>query len=117
MPRRFARVAVVTFVLASVLAMAPTASAAVIVRAYQTSWSPTSISIGRGGQVQWRAMSGDHDVRVYGGNWTYYRHLPGGSATAARIFRERGTYRFYCTIHGHERYGRCSGMCGRVVVG
>jgi plastocyanin len=116
-PRRSARVAAVAFVLLSVLAMAPPVQAAVVVHAYETSWSPTSVSIGRGGQVQWSATRGDHNVHAYGGNWRYVRTLPRGASTAARTFHNRGTYRFYCTIHGHLHNGHCSGMCGRVVVG
>jgi plastocyanin len=116
-PRRTARVAVVTLALLSVLAMVPTAQAAVVVRGYSTNWSPTSVSIGRGGQVQWRSILGHHDVRAYGRNWSYARDIPQGAATAARTFRKRGTFRFYCTIHGHVHNGHCTGMCGRVVVG
>ncbi len=40
-----------------------------------------------------------------------------GTSTAPRRFNKRGTYRFYCTIHGSVTGGTCSGMCGKVVVG
>ena len=114
---RSTRAAAVALVFISGLATAPPAQAAVVVRGFQSNWSPTAVSIGRGGQVQWRAVTGDHDVHAYGGNWHYARNLPGGATTTARTFDKRGTYSFYCTIHGHLRNGHCSGMCGRVVVG
>ena len=94
------------------------ASAAVLVKGIGTSWSPTRTAISRGGSVRWKAVSGTHRVKAYGGNWTFLsRLLSPGDATKARTFDRRGTYRFYCTIHGSVVNGVCSGMCGKIVVG
>lgn len=94
----------------------PPASAAVTVRGVGVQWSPATTTIMKGGAVKWRATSGTHRVKAYGGNWTYLRNLPQGTSTAARTFNHRGTFRFYCTIHGHVTGGVCSGMCGKIVV-
>lgn len=94
------------------------ASAAVLVKGIGTSWSPVRTSISRGGAVRWKAVSGTHRVKAYGGNWTFLsRFLSPGERTKARTFNRRGTYRFYCTIHGSVVNGVCSGMCGKIVVG
>ena len=79
-------------------------------------WRPARVSIDRGDRVVWRAVDGDHNVRAYRGNWSYFRDLPEGERVRKR-FRSRGTFRFVCTIHGNVADGTCSGMCGRVVVG
>ncbi len=119
-PRRSRSTALASLVLAASLALAllpaSPASAAVIVRGAGRSWSPATVTISRGGAVRWRATSGSHFVRAYGGNWTYAHSLPAGSTTPARTFNRAGTYRFYCTIHGSVVGGVCSGMCGKIVV-
>ena len=93
------------------------ASAAVIVRGSGASWLPATTNIARGGAVRWRATSGNHVVKAYGGNWFYRQSLPQGTTTAPRTFNSRGRFRFFCTIHGSVTNGVCSGMCGKIVVG
>lgn len=78
-------------------------------------WSPQTRSIVPGTTIQWRAVDGTHNVRSRGANWSYSRNLPNG-ASVARTFNRRGTFRYYCTIHGNVSNGVCSGMCGRIVV-
>jgi plastocyanin len=78
-------------------------------------WSPTVKPINRGVIVRWRSVDGSHTVRSRGTNWSYFRNLPVGTS-ATRTFNRRGTFRFYCTIHGSVVNGVCSGMCGRIVV-
>jgi plastocyanin len=46
---------------------------------------------------------------------TPFRSLPVGTSVT-RTFNRRGTFRYYCTIHGNVVNGVCSGMCGRIVV-
>ncbi|MGZ5129280.1 MAG: cupredoxin domain-containing protein [Actinomycetota bacterium] len=98
-------------------ATASSASAATIVRGNAMRWRPATVTIARGGAVKWKAVDVHHTVHSYGSNWTYSKDLHPGSATAPRTFNRRGTYRFYCTIHGSVAGGTCSGMCGKVVVG
>jgi plastocyanin len=78
-------------------------------------WSPTVRTIARGTTVRWRAVDGNHTVKSRGANWSYFRNLPLGSSVA-RTFNRRGTFRFFCTIHGSLSNGVCTGMCGRIVV-
>jgi plastocyanin len=79
-------------------------------------WQPKARSIGVGDTIRWKAVEGNHNVKSRGANWSYFRNLPQGTS-AARTFSRRGTFRYYCTIHGSVQNGVCSGMCGRIVVG
>jgi len=78
-------------------------------------WSPTTRTIVPGTTVRWRAVDGSHNVRSRSPNWSFFRNLPLGTSVA-RTFNRRGTFRYYCTIHGKVVNGVCSGMCGRIVV-
>ena len=106
----------VTVILAvgvTVAAMSP--ATAVTIRGSGTQWSPARVSIDRGDRVRWRAVSGTHTVRAYGGNWTFSERINAGESVSRR-FRRAGTYRFFCSIHGNVSGGDCTGMCGRVRV-
>ena len=78
-------------------------------------WSPTMKAITRGVTVRWRAVDGSHTVKSRGTNWTFFRNVPNGTSVT-RTFNRRGTFRYFCTIHGSVVNGVCSGMCGRIVV-
>jgi plastocyanin len=78
-------------------------------------WSPKARTITRGTIVRWRSVDGSHTVKSRGANWSYSRNLPLGTSVA-RAFNGRGTFRYYCTIHGRVSNGVCTGMCGRIVV-
>ncbi len=78
-------------------------------------WSPKTRSIVPGTTIRWRAIDGSHNVKSRGSNWSYFRSLPSGTSVA-RTFNRRGTFRYFCTIHGSVSNGVCSGMCGRIVV-
>ena len=107
---------VLTVALAAGLAIGAAApAAAVTIRGSGTRWRPSSVDIDRGDRVRWRAVSGTHTVRAYDGNWTFSERLSPGES-ASRRFRQRGTYRFFCSIHGNVAGGDCTGMCGRVRV-
>jgi plastocyanin len=79
-------------------------------------WSPKVREITPGMTIRWRAVDGSHNVKSRGSNWSYFRNLPNGTSVA-RTFNRRGTFRYFCTIHGSVSNGVCSGMCGRIVVG
>lgn len=85
------------------------------VRASGTRWSPTTVRISRGDTIKWRGVSGSHTVSAYGGNWTFNKQLSTGDVED-RTFRRAGTFRFRCMFHSTLTNGRCSGMCGKVVV-
>ncbi|HUF58115.1 MAG TPA: hypothetical protein VMR89_01300 [Actinomycetota bacterium] len=78
-------------------------------------WSPKARSIVPRTTIRWRAIDGSHNVKSRGSNWSYFRNLPSGTSVA-RTFNRRGTFRYYCTIHGSVSSGVCRGMCGRIVV-
>ncbi|MCD6021859.1 MAG: hypothetical protein K0R20_1569 [Actinomycetia bacterium] len=78
-------------------------------------WKPKVRDVARTTTVRWRAVHGDHNVKSRGANWSYFRSIPNGTSVA-RTFNRRGTFRFYCTIHGNVANGVCSGMCGSIVV-
>ena len=78
-------------------------------------WSPAVRGINPGVIVRWRSVDGGHTVKSRGTNWSYFRNVPAGTSVT-RTFNRRGTFRYYCTIHGSVVNGVCSGMCGRIVV-
>ena len=78
-------------------------------------WSPAVRTIAPGTTIRWRAVDGGHNIKSRGANWSYFRTLPAGT-TRTRTFNRRGTFRYFCTIHGNVVNGVCSGMCGRIVV-
>lgn len=78
-------------------------------------WSPRVRDVARTTTVRWRAVDGNHNVKSRGANWSYFRSIPNGTSVKRR-FDRRGTFRFYCTIHGDVANGVCSGMCGSIVV-
>ncbi|HEX4942533.1 MAG TPA: hypothetical protein VFW51_08355 [Actinomycetota bacterium] len=78
-------------------------------------WSPKVRDVARTTTVRWRAVDGNHNVKSRSPNWNYFRSIPNGTSVT-RTFNRRGTFRFYCTIHGDVANGVCSGMCGSIVV-
>jgi plastocyanin len=108
----------IVVVVASTVAIAVAAAgpvSAVTIRGSGTRWRPSTVDIDRGDRVRWRAASGTHTVRAYGGDWRYSKRISQGESVS-RAFRQRGTYRFYCSIHGNVAGGNCTGMCGKVLV-
>jgi plastocyanin len=78
-------------------------------------WSPNRVRIDRGTQVTWVAVTFDHTVTAYGGNWSYQSDLAEG-ASVTRRFGHAGIYRYRCTIHSTLVNDQCQGMCGKIVV-
>jgi plastocyanin len=78
-------------------------------------WSPMVREISPGTTIRWRAVDGSHNVKSRGSNWTFFRSVSNGTSVT-RTFNRRGTFRYFCTIHGNVVNGVCSGMCGRIVV-
>ncbi len=115
MRRRSIRTLPVLAIVALTLWLAAPASAVTVIRGDGTQWRPSSVRIARGEVVRWKAVFRAHVVKSYGGNWTFRQSLAEGESVRHR-FRSRGTFRFFCTIHGSVSGGVCSGMCGRVRV-
>lgn len=77
-------------------------------------WKPRFLRIGQGERVVWQNPTANHhDVTSYGRNWRKRTHLHPGGQTSKR-FKRLGTFKYYCSIHGEVRKGKCSGMCGRI---
>ena len=88
---------------------------AITIRGSGSSWRPSTVDIDRGDRV--RVAGGERHAHGAGVRWglaLLEAHQPGESVS--RTFRQRGTYRFYCSIHGSVSGGRCTGMCGKVRV-
>jgi plastocyanin len=94
------------------------------VRAVRTSngwrWRDASgdshTSIEPGDYIRWRnPTTVRHNVRAYGGNWSYYRVLDPGEAVR-RQFNNTGNYRYRCTLHSSLNDGQCRGQCGIIHV-
>lgn len=86
------------------------------VKAIVEHWSPATVSISAGDTIEWRAISNaPHTVTAYGGNWTFNQRLGHGGVQDHR-FTQAGTFLFRCRFHSTMSNGRCSGMCGKVVV-
>jgi plastocyanin len=109
---------VLALVLAGALGLATTgvAQAITTIDGAGTRWTPSKVSITRGHAVKWTATSGNHILKAYGGNWKFKKILNQGTSVR-HVFDSRGTFKFYCTIHGTLSGGVCSGMCGKVTVG
>jgi plastocyanin len=94
------------------VAMAATAK----VRANGERWKPLHTYIGRNDTVRWRnPTSRVHDVKAYGGGWTFSTVLDPGES-ASRRFKQRGTYKYRCVRHSAIVSGKCQGMCGLIHV-
>ena len=78
-------------------------------------WSPSLTRITRGTTIEWLAVTNDHHIAAYGGNWRYNQALPNG-AHVDRRFPMSGTFLFRCLIHSTLANGVCQGMCGKIIV-
>jgi plastocyanin len=68
------------------------------VRIRDTGFSPSIISVARGGQVRWtNDGSLTHNVTLDGGLFSSGSIAPGG--TAQRTFNDSGSFAYRCTIH------------------
>jgi len=112
---RMRRVGVVAVLVVGLTAAASAPATAAVVRGGGTRWRPSVVDVDRRERVRWRAVSGTHTVRAYGGNWKFSKRIGPGQSVQRR-FTRRGTYRFFCSIHGTVAGGSCTGMCGRVLV-
>lgn len=105
--------------LAAAIAVVLTATAALAVervRASGTSFRPKKVEVSVGERVVWRSTDGTHTVTSYRGDWSKNTTIDEGERTSF-TFSDAGRYRFRCTIHSSLSDGKCSGMCGTVVVG
>jgi plastocyanin len=115
MRRRSFRALPVLLIVSALVWLATPAFAATIVKGDGSVWKPSSVTIDRGEAVRWKAVFRTHILKAYGGNWTFRQRLDEGESVRHR-FTSKGTFRFFCTIHGSVSGGVCTGMCGKVRV-
>jgi plastocyanin len=101
MTRKLVAVAVTAFVVATVPAHA---AATKTVAVKNNSFSPSTVSIKKGGKVTWKWTQGGVAHNVTPPNGT------GGSATSSKkgftfskTFTKAGTYKYVCTIHSNMK--------------
>jgi plastocyanin len=106
--------------LVTALAIMPAASGATVIRGVSTSngfrWKPKITNVSQGTKVVWKAITGTHTVTAYSNNWSKNTTISAGEKTSF-TFKKTGTFKFRCTFHSTLSGGKCSGMCGKVVVG
>lgn len=113
--RRASAVAVAVLLLVG--ALAATAYAVERVRATGDSvFRPRKTNASVGERVVWRSTGGTHTVTAYRGDWSKDSTISDGERTSF-TFADAGRYRYRCRFHSTLSDGRCSGMCGVVIVG
>ena len=116
MKRVLAVLALTSVLLTPTAALADTYGVRAVLDGGSFKWRPAHRDIAVGDRIRWRNPSGfNHNVRAYGGNWTFFRTLAPGDSVR-RTFNNAGTYKYRCTIHSTLNNGNCNGMCGRIHV-
>ena len=115
-------IALVAVALVTVLVVATLASAATFrVRAKFTDngyrWRPKALQVPTQSRVVWKMVEGTHNVTSISNNWNKSSGNIGPGGTTAFTFNKAGVFRYRCTLHSSLNSGKCSGMCGKVVVG
>jgi plastocyanin len=99
--------------------------AAVVVKGVASSTSPTGfafkparLEVNPGTKVTWKAQTGRHTVSAISRNWRKDSEFRPGSPTSF-TFKDAGTYRYRCIFHSiyNATTNKCTGMCGKVIVG
>jgi plastocyanin len=107
-------------VLAALLGTMVPANSATVIRGVSTDsgfrWRPKITDVAQGTKVVWKSVTGTHTVTAYGGGWSKNTTISAGERTSF-TFNSSGVFKFRCTLHSTLTSGKCSGMCGKVVVG
>lgn len=99
--------------------VAPAIGATKRVRATDdNTWSPKTKEIIKNDKIRWTNPTDDeHNVRAYGGNWSFNSGDIAPGDYVEKKFRSRGTYKYFCTDHADVLNGQCFGsMCGKIRV-
>jgi plastocyanin len=78
------------------------------VKASNYKFTPKTLTITKGSKVTWKWVNGSHTVTFVKGS--YDKSLNKANPTRSRIFKNAGTYKYYCKFH------RSLGMTGKIVV-
>ena len=82
-------------------------------------WAPKESHIVKGDKIKWKnpaTSAVNHNVKSYGNNWDYGKKTLSPGEAVTRQFNKTGTFKFRCTLHSDLNSGKCSGMCGKVLV-
>jgi plastocyanin len=80
-------------------------------------FKPAEISIPKDDAIKWTNQDDDeHTVTAYGRGWDKDVELEEEGDTTKRRFRHAGTFKYRCRYHSVLTDGKCTGMCGKVVV-
>ena len=119
MTHKAGRGALVALIAAASLALGAGASsgAPVTVNAtFARTWNPVTQPVTKGGKVVWKNPSGeDHNLRAYGGNWSFRKPLGFGDSVGKR-FKKTGVFRYRCGLHSQKIDGKWTGMVGKIKV-
>ena len=112
------RIVAVLIGVALAFAMAGAAMAATSdVKASGERWKPKHTYIGRADKVRFsNPTSKTHDIKAYGGGWSFSKVLSPGASATTKKFNSRGTYKYRCVRHSGIVGGTCQGMCGLIHV-
>jgi len=86
--------------------------------AYGYAFKPAKVSVGTGTTVTWKAVAGKHTVTATSRNWGKDDGFSTTRSTSF-TFKKAGTYTYRCIYHSiyNPTTKKCTGMCGKVVVG
>jgi len=112
----------VALVLVAMLLLGSVASAATYrIRAKSTDagfkWRPKTLEVPTDSRVVWKMVDGRHNVTSMGSNWSKSSGDISQGGSTSFTFDDGGRYRYRCTLHSTVNDGKCSGMCGKVLVG
>ena len=115
-------IALVALALVTVMVVASLASAATFrVRGKFTDngyrWKPKTVEVPVQSRVVWKMVTGTHNVTSTSNNWSKSSGNIGSGGTTAHTFKKTGVFKYRCTLHSSVGSGKCTGMCGKVVVG
>ena len=115
-------IVLVALTMVTVLVVASLASAATFrVRAKFTDngyrWKPKTLEVPVQSKVVWKVIEGTHNVTSTSNNWSKSSGNIGPGGKTAFTYTKTGVFKYRCTLHSSVGSGKCTGMCGKVVVG
>lgn len=103
-------------ILVAGLAASASAGSVTVKATNANTFKPKIANVSDGTKVVWKNPSSrTHNVTATSKNWTKSATIAVGSATSF-TFKKSGKYRYRCTLHSTLSSGKCSGMCGKVIV-
>ena len=103
-------------ILVAGLAASASAASVTVKAADGNVFRPKIANVSDGTKVVWKNTDNiTHKVVSTSNNWTKSATIAPGASTGF-TFKKSGRYRYRCTLHSTLSSGKCSGMCGKVIV-